>query len=540
MLPSKSTLAREPSLFPPCGVGTATPCGQPVSPAGDDVCGAADFGILIADLEPVETPSEPITPDLGACCLPVPGLAVAPPPVSLGPLPDVTASALNAPGGASEASDQPDEVNPFWAGPTSARLEWMGLDGTTGATAGVRGEGTGQVLGMPVEPRTDAPPDSSRPAATASDRAMQTPRYAGLPAALEHRPSATLPPGIARLQTLPAELASPPASPDVVATIVPPADVTAVVPPDAGRLRFAESPGSPSGSQVLFRGAVLTKADHPGEAAQATLERNGFSADETIHLRAERALSPEEKNAGRRDAAAPAFGESDGAGKKSFLGYEGERLGKRDRNLGTDSAKPANAMPATSLHAPLTHPNSHYAVTPVAAAGPLQPDARPVAETADTFSTAHEAVEVVLHAVEHVAAREQKSVQLKFAVAGEELAVRVEMRADEVRTTFRTDSAELRTALAHEWQQVAGTSTVTDRSIRLSPAVFAAAGQSANAFAGDTSSRDRRAGTPRDEFERPLAALRGRTVAAAAHDLTPPVTAAPSRSGGAHRLHTLA
>jgi hypothetical protein len=177
----------------------------------------------------------------------------------------------------------------------------------------------------------------------------------------------------------------------------------------------------------------------------------------------------------------------------------------------------------------------------LAAAGQLPSDVLPPGETADRFSTAHEAVEVVLHAVEHVASREQKSVQLKFAVAGEELAVRVELRADEVRTTFRTDSAELRATLEYEWQQMSGASTATDRAVRVSPAVFSAAGQSTpDAFNGDTSSRDRRAGTPRDEFELPVAGTRGRTVATAAHDLPLPVSAAPTRSGGAHRLHTLA
>jgi hypothetical protein len=357
---------------------------------------------------------------------------------------------------------------------------------------------------------------------------MQTPRYAGLPAtALEHRQSATLPPGILRLQALQAETAPPAAIPDDLAA-------------GAGLPRPAESAVPPGGPPVPFRGAVLTRADHPGEAARAALERNGFAVDQAVQLRSDRSLPPGEKNAGRRDGVVPAFQESAGTRKKSFLDNEEEVLVKHGRSLGTDSAKAANAMPATSLHAPQTHPNSHYAVTSVAAAEQLLPDVTPLAETADTFSTAQEAVEVVLHAVEHVASREQKSVQLKFAVAGEELAVRVEMRADEVRTTFRTDSAELRAALEHEWQQVAGSATATDRSLRVSPAVFAAAGQSANAFAGDTSSRDRRAGTPRDELERPVAGIRGRTVAAAVHDVPLPVTAASPRSGAAHRLHTLA
>jgi len=527
MLPSQSTLAREPSLFPLCGVGTATPCGLPVSPAGDDVCDAADFGTLIADLDPAETPADPTTPDLGACCLPLLGLALVPPPVALGPVPDVTAGSEAGPAGANEAAGQPDGRSPLLAGRTSARLDWTARESAAG------GDGSGQIFGLPGEPGADDAPVSARPSAMANERAMQTPRYAGLPAAaLEHRQSAVLPPGIARLQALPAETATGAPIPSVV---------NAAAASAAGPFETGEFPAPSGGPPMSVRGALPSNAGDPAEAGRAALVRNGLPTEAPGQPRPEQSLPPQEKFAGRGDGFAPAAAESAGARKKSFLGAEEEVLGKRDRSLGTDSAKPANAMPATSLHAPPTHPDSHYAVTSVAAAGQVRSELPPLAEMSETFSTAHEAVEVVLHAIEHVAAREQKSVQLKFAVAGEELAVRVELRADEVRTTFRTDSAELRAALEHEWQQVAGASTATERSVRVSPAVFASTGQSAfNAFAGDSSSRDRRTGPARDEFERPVAGLRGRTVAAAAPELTLPVTATPSRSGGAHRLHTLA
>jgi len=163
-----------------------------------------------------------------------------------------------------------------------------------------------------------------------------------------------------------------------------------------------------------------------------------------------------------------------------------------------------------------------------------------VEEPRDTFSTAREAVEVVLHAVEHVASRAQKSVQLNFSVAGEELAVRVELRADEVRTTFRTDSAELRAALAQEWQQVSS-SAHPDRPVRIAPAVFASAEHSAlNAFAGDTSSRGRQQGAARGEAEAALAGIRGRAVATTTHPVALPSITAPVRTRGSHRLHTLA
>jgi hypothetical protein len=109
-----------------------------------------------------------------------------------------------------------------------------------------------------------------------------------------------------------------------------------------------------------------------------------------------------------------------------------------------------------------------------------------------TLGSAHDAVEVVLEAADRAASQQQKSVNLQFSIGGTELAVRVQLHANEVRATFRTDSAELRAALSHEWQSVESTSAGGDRSFRLAPPVFAAPEQSAlNSFAGDTSSRQR-------------------------------------------------
>lgn len=197
-------------------------------------------------------------------------------------------------------------------------------------------------------------------------------------------------------------------------------------------------------------------------------------------------------------------------------------------------------MSTPHFNAPTTHPKSDYTLTAITPATAEVAGAAAVEEPGDTFSTAHEAVEVVLHAVEHVASRAQRSVQLSFSVAGEELAVRVELRADEVRTTFRTDSSELRAALAQEWQQVAAP-VQSDRPVRIAPAVFATAEHSAlNAFAGDTSSRGRQQGASRGEAEAALAGIRGRAVATPTHPVALPTVTAPVRTRGSHRLHTLA
>jgi hypothetical protein len=117
-------------------------------------------------------------------------------------------------------------------------------------------------------------------------------------------------------------------------------------------------------------------------------------------------------------------------------------------------------------------------------------------------------VEVVLQAAADVSSREQKTVNLQISVGDADLNVRVELHANEVRATFRTDSPELRAALSHEWQSAATISTNGDRTLRIVPAVFNASEHSAlNAFAGDTSSRERNQQARRDANERSAKAI---------------------------------
>lgn len=94
---------------------------------------------------------------------------------------------------------------------------------------------------------------------------------------------------------------------------------------------------------------------------------------------------------------------------------------------------------------------------------------------------AHRAVEAILSAVERFAGAERHSVNLDFSIAGHELSVRVELRADEVRATFCTNSPELRAALAQEWQAVSG-GNAREGSVKLGAPIF-----TANASAGESS-----------------------------------------------------
>jgi hypothetical protein len=71
---------------------------------------------------------------------------------------------------------------------------------------------------------------------------------------------------------------------------------------------------------------------------------------------------------------------------------------------------------------------------------------------------AHRAVETIMNVVDaqrHGSAN-ASSVNLHFKFGGDDLAVRVQMRGGEVLTQFLTDSAELRSAIATEWQIMAG------------------------------------------------------------------------------------
>lgn len=102
---------------------------------------------------------------------------------------------------------------------------------------------------------------------------------------------------------------------------------------------------------------------------------------------------------------------------------------------------------------------------------------RVIAEPATaTVSHATAAIEATLDAVERARDAAHSSVELKLSFGDDtRLAVRVELRDNAVQTTFRTDSTELRQALATEWRHQAPAimATATDRSVRIADPVFA-------------------------------------------------------------------
>ncbi len=223
---------------------------------------------------------------------------------------------------------------------------------------------------------------------------------------------------------------------------------------------------------------------------------------------------------------------------ENFLSAVDKEVNGTSGSLGIDVAKSPSTMsaPATSPQFTAASP-AVLDVNVVAApmSGPPSAPAAAPATTAEITAAAHKAVDAVLASTERLTGATHSSVNLKFSVGGADLDVRVEVRAGAVHATFRTDSPELRTALAQEWQTT--NSQPADHSLRLAPPVFAAgdrSGTGAGSF-GEQSQQARDQGArPSSEFVLPGAV---RTRLASASSPGAGVSALPARSVPATTLH---
>ena len=203
--------------------------------------------------------------------------------------------------------------------------------------------------------------------------------------------------------------------------------------------------------------------------------------------------------AGAQVGPATAAGEK-GRGK-SFVASDARQLTQSRRILGIGGAEPAPTMPPGSTFARFTLSDA-TPVTSTAPATEARPQPESLPQPVALTSTAHRAVEAVLSATDRFNARDQHSVNLQFSVAGSDLNVRVELRAGEVHTTFRTDSAELRAALSGEWHTMTAQGS-GDRSTRLAPPVFTTSDHAGTSFSGDNASPQHRGTDARGTGENP-------------------------------------
>ena len=398
----------------------------------------------------------------------------------------------------------------------------------------------------------------------ASETAFGTPRFAGLPeVALANRTPTKLPPGLIRLAAGP-EVQPLPAAPAPVVTE--PVDPCIQLSASAPNLPAVERPfGSPP---IPLPGAAVHRPEEFGpekEPARAAAEQpiletkppgsaKGIPAalapvlhgggDVVSRVATQLGAQPasaEAKVAAAHDDDSSALELRSIMADKTFVDAKEDGFTHVAGVVGTATAKRAEVMFARFLPASAQHPAFEYAGTAAAVTtAPAEVPSPNQAAPAEAVGTAHEALEVVLRAVEQASAQGQKLVNLHFSIGHAALSVRIELRARDVRTTFRTESPELRAALSEEWQAIASSSP--GERVRIVPAVFSASEHAAfNEFAGDTSSRSRDHGAHREAAHRSPIAIshaRGTVTGAPERPIESATSAAVSLT--AQHLYTLA
>lgn len=181
--------------------------------------------------------------------------------------------------------------------------------------------------------------------------------------------------------------------------------------------------------------------------------------------------------------AAPSAPASRGADKKILSSY-GKQVTEQDDSVGIAVAKVDPVMPSSTLTE--RQPSALVAAVPASAVAPSSNPAPGDAQQAAPQGVAQRAVEAALSAAEVFNSGGHQAVNLQFSVGNADLSLRVELKNGEIHTTFRTDSADLRSDLAKEWQSAGPTSG----SLRLAEPVFTSSGAPASA-AGDSASQQR-------------------------------------------------
>lgn len=253
-----------------------------------------------------------------------------------------------------------------------------------------------------------------------------------------------------------------------------------------------------------------------------------------------RAPAPE-KSAGRFDAL-PEVGRTGASHEQKLtLGSDQSTVGNQSASVGINAAKQEPFMPALAHPTPPpfaeNEPMSLSAV-PLTFDALMKESTPPPAELA---SSARRAVDSAMAMAEHFTTGPQRGVNLQFSVSGVDVAVRVEMRQDGVHTTFRTDSPELRAALAQEWNSVV-TAQPADRPQRLAEPVFTSTSSSAPNSGDADASQHREPGARQNQWDKantfapPPSA--GAAIDAAVAAVVPELHDAPHFT--ARHLHTFA
>lgn len=192
-----------------------------------------------------------------------------------------------------------------------------------------------------------------------------------------------------------------------------------------------------------------------------------------------------------RDELRPGVNPSNQLGEKKTLAADRKGLNLNMLDVGTDTANREVAMPYSATSKP-------DAVVSLTAGHSVPAGIQAGTTTASSDARAPIAVEAprLVHEIRAIADRlsviNHNAVEVRFDFSDtDRLSVRVEYRDGTVHTTFRTDSAQLRDAISHEWQGQAA--TAEQRSYKMADPVFsqANAGRQDLSSQGDNSNRQR-------------------------------------------------
>jgi hypothetical protein len=269
------------------------------------------------------------------------------------------------------------------------------------------------------------------------------------------------------------------------------------------------------------------------------------ASNEAVNLSRSAATSAAaEKIAAHLSRVADRIASTDKSSQRVSLHANAEKVATSNGRIGINAAKPEALMPvATSTPTPTQVAVENHSINSM----PLSLDSlvKEGAENAggQVTQAARRAVEAVLSIADQTVATDQRTVRLQFTVGGEELAVRVELRGERVHTTFRTDSPDLRSALAHEWQSVAAAQN-GGRTQRLADPVFSSnssgSGNGMSSDSGAAHQRDSSSRHPQATSEE-LFGVRRALATTQAVSASAPVPPAIASSGlNPLRLHTFA
>jgi hypothetical protein len=309
-------------------------------------------------------------------------------------------------------------------------------------------------------------------------------------------PSFPLPAAGKGAETPPAKVPAAPASASAPAVPAPAprvsgAPITATLPGKAS----SPVPWSAQGS------ASALTASQPDEDAAKTVAPGATTAADAMNLikagghGGATGFGSAEKIAGQgsNDGGAPA-GASKATDKK-ILSSDAKQVTDTDPSVGIGVAKVAPAMPTSAQTD--RQPNVMMASAPVptvsASSNAGQADAQ---GAVSQQGVAQRAVDAAISAAESVSSGSHQAVNMQFSVGNADLSLRVELRNGEIHTTFRTDSADLRLDLAHEWQSSNPGSG--NGSVRLAEPVFTSS-TSPNSMATGENASQQRGGQGRSE-----------------------------------------